>query len=198
MNEEKTIEERKKIKRKSITIGGKNRYSKRILDVYDSKTIVSKCKEVLVDSFLLIQLMNLANTEDVHKSEKIHYPFKEFTLLSVTLESLLAVTCEKNDGYDDDSFSAHKVMFNGTRYMDPIFFKSVDVIEQFPKETTNDRVLTPEALSVFCFPDGVSIRLLPRCAIEGAKRLHWLGKDSDKYQLHAVSIQFDFYLLDYK
>merc|ERR1712238_6110 len=111
MNEEKTIEERKKIKRKSITIGEKNCYSKRILDVYDSKTIVSKCKEVLVDSFLLIQLMNLANTEDVHKSEKIHYPFKEFTLLSVTLESLLAVTCEKNDGYDDDSFSAHKVMF---------------------------------------------------------------------------------------
>ena len=72
-----------------------------------------------------------------------------------------------------------------------IYLNSIDVVDNFPKETKLRRRgsashLAPEALSAFCFPNGISIRLLPRCAVEGAKRMEWLGRDSDRYQLHVV------------
>jgi len=204
--------EREKIKRDSIqkmATGGRNRYTQLLTDykcglnkgTIDSeifnafKPIESKDEGGRADSFLFIQLMNLALSDDIYPSEKSRYPFKEFTLLSVKPETLYDISYKESTTDGVDSFLTKKINFNGMRYLDPISLKSVDVMEQFPRKTASTNKvsassLAPEALAAFCFPDGVSVRLLPRCAVEGAKRLNWLGKDSDKYQLHAFTNEY--------
>ena len=141
------------------------------------------------DSFLMIQLMNLALSDHIKDQSNLNNPFKQFTLLSVLPDTLCHIAL--NDKiYDEDM-----IFYNGLRYLDPIYMNSIDVIDSFPAEQKTGRRgssshLAPEALSAFCFPEGLSIRLLPRCAIEGAKTkmVRFLGKESDLYQLHAVSI----------
>ena len=48
-----------------------------------------------------------------------------------------------------------------------------------------------ETLFSSCFPDGLYFRIIPRCAIEGAERLGWIGRKSDRYQIHSVSSIFN-------
>lgn len=139
------------------------------------------------DSFLMIQLMNLALSENMSELSKRGVSFKQFSLLSLTPETLYDLAASSDLVGDDDTVS-----FNGSRFYDPIYMHSVDVVDSFPKEKRMKRRssashLAPEALAAFCFPNGLSIRLLPRCAVEGAKRLKWIGKDSDTYQLHAFT-----------
>ena len=147
-------------------------------------------KKTKADSFLMIQLMNLALSENISEHSINDAPFRQFSLLSVVPETLYDIACSDGRSYEYES-----IIFNGTRYIDPIYMNSVDVVDSFPKEKKMKRRgsashLAPEALAAFCFPDGLSVRLLPRSAVEGAKRLQWIGPLSDKYQLHAVSSLF--------
>lgn len=54
-------------------------------------------------------------------------------------------------------------------------------MDQFPQTQENPF----DSLTTFCFPHGLSIRIIPKCAIEGARRLGWVGRKADRYQLHA-------------
>jgi len=207
VDEEKIVEEKKarvsaRNSARKITLGRQENPYAKLFDIGRNLTKTSRDKKLIdafdtseskknPDSLLIIQLMNLALSEDICEHEKSRNPFQEFTMLSVEPETLHDLALEESNTINKDSFLSKQVTFNGTRYVDPMYFKSLDVIEQFPRGTTTDKAsassLAPEALAAFCFPSGASIRLLPRCAVEGAKRLHWLGKDSDKYQLHAFT-----------
>ena len=61
---------------------------------------------------------------------------------------------------------------------------SADVCDQFPM--INKDSFTREALNAFCFPEGLKMRLIPRCTLENAKRLGYTGEKSDRYQIHVV------------
>ena len=56
------------------------------------------------------------------------------------------------------------------------------------KFSPTDEKLKVHELVPFCFPHGLKIRIIPRYAVDGAKRLGWLGDEADEYQLHAVSL----------
>ena len=63
--------------------------------------------------------------------------------------------------------------------------KKIDVLDRFPQGFSESDINT-EALAAFCFPNGLKIRLIPRCAVEGAKKLGWLGVKGDTFQLQGV------------
>ena len=78
---------------------------------------------------------------------------------------------------------------NATRkFIDPFFCKAMNVVDRYPQITSiGDNELTPEEVASICFPSGIKMKLIPRCALDkGAKRL--IGDESDRYHLHAVSI----------
>ena len=47
----------------------------------------------------------------------------------------------------------------------------------------NEKELVP-----FCFPHGLEVRIIPKCAVEEARRLGWIGSLADEHQLHAVRL----------
>mmetsp|Transcript_34190 Transcript_34190/g.58052 ORF Transcript_34190/g.58052 Transcript_34190/m.58052 type:complete len:336 (-) Transcript_34190:1497-2504(-) len=98
--------------------------------------------------------------------------YQQFSLLSVCASSL---TNDKSELRDC-----------GYRFLDPFITKKVDLIDQFPSGLSESDI-DAEALAAFCFPNGLRIRLIPRCAEEGAKRLGWIGENGDSYQLQGFT-----------
>ena len=76
------------------------------------------------------------------------------------------------------------------KFIDPFFCKSLNTVDRYPQIITKGgNELTPDEVASICFPSGIKMRLIPRSALDkGAKRL--IGEESDRYQLHAVSINF--------
>ncbi len=103
--------------------------------------------------------------------------FSYFSLLSVPASHLLRLAGNEE-----------KVLDAGLTFLDPLIVKSAQVIDQFPLvNSAKEGILSSEALSTFCVPNGILVRLIPRCAVAGAKRLGWYGENSERYQLHSVS-----------
>ena len=124
-----------------------------------------------LDAFLRLQLLHLSLSTKGQSQEKDR-AFQQFSLLSVRSSSLI------NELPDYGR--------NGSRFLDPFVTKRTDLIDQFPKALSESDI-DGEALAAFCFPNGLRIRLIPRCASEGARRLGWLGEKGDNYQLQGVS-----------
>lgn len=135
-------------------------------------------KDETMDSFLKVQLMNLALAVKAERTKRDGVAFDQFSLISVKAETLANL-------YDDECES--DVVSEGSRYLDPFAVQAVDMIDKFPNSRTEADALEPEALSAFCFPNGIKIRLMPRAAMKGAQRIGLVGKESDEYQLHGVS-----------
>ena len=73
------------------------------------------------------------------------------------------------------------------KYLDPFICKSINVVDRYPQVSLIDNVLTPEEVTSFCFPSGVKLRLIPKCALEkGGNIMGLVGNQLDKYQLHTV------------
>ena len=102
--------------------------------------------------------------------------FEQFFLLSVTPESF---------------FSASFDTASENNYLDPFISTSVDLFDQYPSvgnsSITSKSSFTVDEISQCCFSSGVKLRLVPRCCLDGAKRLGWAGRDADKYQLHTLT-----------
>merc|ERR1712157_425212 len=47
----------------------------------------------------------------------------------------------------------------------------------------NTNEFNVETVFPFCFPQGSSFRIIPKCAIQGAQRLGWIGREADRYQV---------------
>ena len=72
----------------------------------------------------------------------------------------------------------------GKTNLSPITLRSSGIMDQYPSK----KACAFDSLSTFCFPHGLSIRIIPNCAIDGAKRLGWIGRKAHRYHLHAVSL----------
>ena len=103
----------------------------------------------------------------IKKTEK---SFKNFAFLSA----------------DETSLLPENVMHWGKNNFSPIILKSGGIMDQFPSKQT----CAFDSLSTFCFPHGLSIRIIPKCGMEGAKKLGWFGREADRFQLHAVSSDY--------
>ena len=134
--------------------------------------------EDTMDSFLKVQLMNLALAVKAEQTKREGVAFNQFSLISVKPETLADLYSEEREG---------DIVSEGLRYLDPFAIQAVDMIDKFPNSRTEADALEPEALSAFCFPNGIKVRLIPRAATKGAQRIGLVGKESDEYQLHGVS-----------
>ena len=127
------------------------------------------------DAFLSLQLMQLSlASKRLSLSEERGQAYQQFSLLSLCSSSFEHGKCD--------------LRACGYRYLDPFVTKKIDLLDRFPLGLSESDINT-EALAAFCFPNGLRIRLIPRCAIEGAKRLGWLGVKGDTYQLQGVSVE---------
>ena len=124
----------------------------------------------------VMQLINLSLPSKRDSKEPRKQAFQQFTLL----------------GIDQISFEGTDICDRGTKYLDSFSTKNVVSIDQFPS-SLNSSIIDSEALAAFCFSNGLSLRLIPRSAAIGAKRLGWLGPDSDHYQLQGVSYYLNLY-----
>lgn len=128
-----------------------------------------------------IQLLNLAATAKADVKEKGEIAFDTFTLLSSNGETIV-----------NEFFAKEKknLLDGHVRYLDPFIVENVECLDQFPLPDpgSNDDSLAPDALSPFCFPNGLRVRIVPRSALAGAERLGWLGTRGDCYQLHVVRL----------
>jgi hypothetical protein len=128
--------------------------------------------ETTSDAVLRMQLMNLSlpsTKRDSTLYERCR-AFQQFTLL----------------GVNPRLFESSDIIDSGCRFLDPLSTKNITMLDQFPT-SYDSSVIDPEALAAFCFSNGLSLRLIPKCAVEGAKRLGWLGPSGDHYQLQGVS-----------
>jgi hypothetical protein len=135
------------------------------------------------DAFLSLQLMQLSlASKRLSLSEERGQAYQQFSLLSLCSSSFEHGKCD--------------LRACGYRYLDPFVTKKIDLLDRFPLGLSESDINT-EALAAFCFPNGLRIRLIPRCAIEGAKRLGWLGVKGDTYQLQGVSVEPRSYMVVY-
>ena len=130
-------------------------------------------------TFLKAQLMHLALSAKEREGQDA-VSFDQFSLLSATPETLAE---SYSGGHEEE------IGIEGTTYLDPFSVQAVEVVDKYPNDATsaNDDALEPEALSAFCFPNGMKVRLVPRAAMAGDAQLGFIGKERDQYQLHGVS-----------
>jgi len=98
--------------------------------------------------------------------------FNQFCVLSMQPESIMK--CEDFDPI-------------GSNYLGSFISHQIEVVDEY---FNSDKRLSNEMFSSFCFPNGIEIRLIPCCALEGAERLGWCGGSSDKYEMLSVSRSF--------
>ena len=113
----------------------------------------------------------IVKSPTVKKSSE--HSFSQFFLLSASPEDILSKM--------HDLKSMHALCR-------PVFNVQVHIVDRYPitwEETPQDHLKSEEVAS-FCFPSGVQLRFIPVCAMDLARRKGLLGKDGDRYQLHAV------------
>ena len=98
--------------------------------------------------------------EEVEEEEKeeVRRSFREFAHLSWNTNKLDLVNDEEM--YRDD----------GQRHLDAFLLDEVDFLDIYPTISPKDSI-NPRALSKFCFPDGLRVRIIPRVALPGAMRM---------------------------
>ena len=128
----------------------------------------------------------IGNTTHMHKQDE-RVSFDKFALLSVKSATLASPPpMEMSSGTD-----IYRFIHEGARYLDSFFLDTADLLDDYPKKDVdggNESDLDSMALSTFCFPDGLKVRVVPRAAMEGAKRLGWTGRKADRSHLLVVSI----------
>ena len=134
-------------------------------------------------SYISVMTMNLAITDDIERFENFSITSGDSKPLSLNqtktaFKSFIFLSADKV------SLSPQNVKCWGKHKLSPVVLKSGGIMDQFPSKAS-----TFDGLSTFCFPHGLSIRIIPKCAIEGANNLGWFGRKADRFQLHAVSFK---------
>ena len=86
------------------------------------------------------------------------------------------------------------VLSISNRFNGPFIFQSADCIDNYPsaesvKGHLGGDAMDPAELSMFCCPNGIKVRLIPRAGVMGADRLGWT-RNNEQYQLLVVSTFF--------
>ena len=84
----------------------------------------------------------------------------------------------------NSSFPPNKISDWGKYNLSAMTCMSANICDQFPMIDKDS--FTREALNAFCFPEGLKLRIIPKCLFENAEKLGYLGKKSDRYQIHVV------------
>jgi serine/threonine protein kinase/CRP-like cAMP-binding protein len=124
------------------------------------------------DALIRLQTMHLALPSNCPSLKVERGAYQQFSLISFCEASVKSKKSE--------------VRSCGYRFLDPFITKKYELIDQYSKVSSKTDI-DSDALAAFCFPNGLRIRLVPRCAIEGAKRLGWLGNNGDSYQLQGFT-----------
>lgn len=157
----------------TLCVGGLEQqyYRRKSESTEDDVSVSSNMLGDNLDAFLRLQLMNLSMaTKRNSQVSSGGTAFQQFSLLSIR----------------PSTFAVEELHDNGYRYLDPFSTKCIDLTDQYPSSSSESDVDT-EALAAFCFPNGLRVRMIPRCAEEGARRIGWLGRNGDNYQLQGVS-----------
>ena len=101
--------------------------------------------------------------------------FREFALLSWSTNKLSLLS--------DD----HMFVDDGPRALDAFLLNDIDFMDIYPEHASRDSI-NPKALSRFCFPDGLRIRIIPRVAMPGAMKKGWAGVGGDR--CHVLVVRF--------
>ena len=97
--------------------------------------------------------------------------FNYFTLFSVTTDMLAL-----------NNLSAG----SGSKCFDPFVINKSKQLDHFPLTEMVDSV-TNDGISSLCFPNGIDVRFVPKCALNNAHRVSWIGQATDRYQLHTFT-----------
>ena len=108
--------------------------------------------------------------------------FRQFFILSKNVQSTI-------EPLSSDMLSI------SNRFIGPFIFQTADCIDKFPSAESVEGQLggdamDPAALSMFCCPNGIKVRLIPRAAVMGADRLGWTTNNAERYKLLVVSVFF--------
>lgn len=118
-----------------------------------------------------------ASTE-LEEEEDTGPSFREFALLSWSTNKL-SLLSDEHIFFDDGH--------------DAFCLDSVDFMDVYPEQASQDSI-NPKALSRFCFPDGLRIRILPRVCIPGAMRKKWAGVGADTSHVLVVRFHVECFL----
>jgi hypothetical protein len=157
----------------TLCVGGLEQqyYRRKSESTEDDVSVSSNMLGDNLDAFLRLQLMNLSMaTKRNSQVSSGGTAFQQFSLLSIR----------------PSTFAVEELHDNGYRYLDPFSTKCIDLTDQYPSSSSESDVDT-EALAAFCFPNGLRVRMIPRCAEEGARRIGWLGRNGDNYQLQGFT-----------
>jgi len=111
--------------------------------------------------------------EEEEEDEDTGPSFREFALLSWSTNKLSLLSDETM--FADD----------GPRALDAFLLDNVDFLDVYPQEASQESI-NPKALSRFCFPDGLRIRILPRVCMPGAMNKKWAGVGGDSCHILMV------------
>lgn len=111
--------------------------------------------------------------EDEQQDDDLGPSFREFALLGWNTNKLALLQ-------DDTVFCDE-----GPRAMDPYCLENVDFCDVFPNEQTSESI-NAKALSRFCFPNGLRVRIIPSVAVPGALRNAWAGVGGDRRHILVV------------
>ncbi len=112
------------------------------------------------------------------ESNTDHCSFDEFMLFSKDLHA---------------SIDQIDIREGRNRFLDPFTLVDIDCIDRYLPEICRD-TLDPVEVVNFCCPEGIKARIVPRAAIDGAKRLGWTGRASYNYKILVVSDKWKFLL----
>ena len=159
---------------------------------YIDTTAVSTSKKPLPKTELKVKKLKVAAKKvmALNKSYNavVNCPFSTSKCGSMTSFRSFAVAA-----MNSNTFESSHVKDWGSNDLCPLILKSQasSFHYKFPETETN---LNAEELTPFCFPHGLKIRTIPKCALHGARRLGWMGIEADEYQLHAVRLLVAFIL----
>ncbi|EJK74322.1 hypothetical protein THAOC_04007, partial [Thalassiosira oceanica] len=109
-----------------------------------------------LDAFLRLQLMHLSlASKKFTTSLERDKAYQQFSVLSTCGTSIV-------QGKAD-------ILGCGDRFLDPFVTKKSNLIDQFPGGLSESDI-DADALAAFCFPNGIRLRLVPRRALDGARR----------------------------
>ena len=149
---------------------------------YDVKYLPSLCSDKALKSIECSQSTmwrwSLACRDMIQINLSVSYNIDELDYLSLSLsyKDSLTVSSKKDDkafksfkflSFDKWNLSPENIKSWGNNDIRPIIMKSGCILDHFP----STQIRSFDGLSTFCFPHGLSMRIIPKCTIENAKKL---------------------------
>jgi len=108
------------------------------------------------------------NLKCYSESDYLSKTFQRFALMSV----------------EDTESIVNRIQSIGNSSISPFIVSKAKICDRYPQVPVKE-LLNDETLSSFCLPLGLTVRIVPKCALDRAKELGWMGRKADKYAVHS-------------